>query len=468
MKINYILKAAASAILIAFVASTLALSPSALAKGKDKDHKKKDPPKKHQPAKGKPAKHNCKYPCHYKDCKNKPPFAKPPKPPVTKPPVPCPPKPPIVVTNCPPKPPVVVTNCPPTPPVQTNCPPPVHTNCPPIPPTSTNCVTEYSGRALVVDLTNSYLGTNIALGDTGALPPTGGVLEKALGATAIDNTVFLEAAHAGTVGMNTASESVVTITNFLLRFVTEAGKEYRIVADYIQVMVAVECTASGVDTRVSSVVQGLEINDIPVTVTGQPHQQVPLKDGLITLNLQSEVLSGNCTDISAAAMYIFVTNSYSGFVGAVHADLCCCIISTPPQPPTGTNSACGKLTGGGFILGTPSGDHGSFSVGGGIRRGEFWGHLNYIDHGTGMHVHATAVTGFAEIDAVTRQIDYDVTIDGAPGTARVIVADNGEPGRDDIFDITLSTGYHAGGDLGGAGPGGGNIQLHKCPPGWAK
>jgi len=104
-------------------------------------------------------------------------------------------------------------------------------------------------------------------------------------------------------------------------------------------------------------------------------------------------------------------------------------------------------------------------VGGGIRRGAFWGHLNYTDHDSGMHVHATAVTGYSVIDTVTRQIDYDVDIDGATGTARVIVADNGEPGRDDIFDITLSTGYHAGGDL---GHGGGNIQLHKCPPGWAK
>jgi hypothetical protein len=43
-----------------------------------------------------------------------------------------------------------------------------------------------------------------------------------------------------------------------------------------------------------------------------------------------------------------------------------------------------------------------------------------------------------------------------------------KPGRNDIFDITLSNGCHAGGDLGGARPGGGNIQLHKCPPGWAK
>lgn len=37
-------------------------------------------------------------------------------------------------------------------------------------------------------------------------------------------------------------------------------------------------------------------------------------------------------------------------------------------------------------------------------RGRMPGHLNYIDHGTGMHVHATAVVGYAILDATTRQI----------------------------------------------------------------
>ena len=81
-----------------------------------------------------------------------------------------------------------------------------------------------------------------------------------------------------------------------------------------------------------------------------------------------------------------------------------------------------------------------------------------------MHVKATAVTGYAldPSDPDCRIIDYNVTIDGAPGTARVRACDKGEPGRNDIFQIQLSNGYSAGGDLGGSHPGGGNIQLHKC------
>jgi hypothetical protein len=142
----------------------------------------------------------------------------------------------------------------------------------------------------------------------------------------------------------------------------------------------------------------------------------------------------------------------------------------PPQPGPPTEDDCGKVTGGGWIVGTPSGAKGTFGVSGGIRRDEFWGHLNYVDHGTGLHVRSTAVTGFDEdpTDPNARLIQYNVLIGTTPGTALVRVVDNGEPGRNDRFEITLSNGYTASGSLGDGRPGGGNIQLHKCPPGWHK
>src|SRR5882672_11022633 len=77
------------------------------------------------------------------------------------------------------------------------------------------------------------------------------------------------------------------------------------------------------------------------------------------------------------------------------------------------------VTGGGYIFATPSGAMGNFGVGGGVKNGQFWGHLDYIDHGNGMHVKATSVTGYAvdPNDADCRIIDYNVTIDSQPGTA---------------------------------------------------
>jgi hypothetical protein len=137
-------------------------------------------------------------------------------------------------------------------------------------------------------------------------------------------------------------------------------------------------------------------------------------------------------------------------------------------PPEG--SECGKVTGGGWILGTPSNAKGTFGVSGGMQGEKFWGHLNYVDHGTGLHVRSTAVTGYSEdpANANARQITYNVLIGTNPGTATVRVIDNGEPGARDVFELTLSNGYTAGAELGGGRPGGGNIQLHKCPPGQGK
>ncbi|MDB6055096.1 MAG: hypothetical protein JWN25_2619 [Verrucomicrobiales bacterium] len=136
-------------------------------------------------------------------------------------------------------------------------------------------------------------------------------------------------------------------------------------------------------------------------------------------------------------------------------------VPQPSNPPSRPGECDDFVTGGGWILGTPSGAKGNFGVHGGIKNGSYWGGLNYIDHGTGMHIKSTGVTGYSVVDQNTRMIAFNVTIDGAPGTALVQVTDNGEPGRNDLFSIRLSNGYNAGGDLGGSHKGGGNIQLHK-------
>jgi hypothetical protein len=142
----------------------------------------------------------------------------------------------------------------------------------------------------------------------------------------------------------------------------------------------------------------------------------------------------------------------------------------PAEQPPPAGSECGKVTGGGWIVSTPSGAKGTFGVSGGLQGDKFWGHLNYVDHGTGLHVRSTAVTAYDNDPASAngRVIKYNVLIGTTAGTATVRVVDNGEPGAQDRFELTLSNSYTASGDLGGGRPGGGNIQLHKCPPGQSK
>lgn len=59
----------------------------------------------------------------------------------------------------------------------------------------------------------------------------------------------------------------------------------------------------------------------------------------------------------------------------------------------------------------------------------------------------------------SRRATYAVTINGTAGTATVRICDNGEPGRPDVMEITLSTGYSAG--MGTTLGGEANVQLHN-------
>lgn len=138
-----------------------------------------------------------------------------------------------------------------------------------------------------------------------------------------------------------------------------------------------------------------------------------------------------------------------------------------------TQVPCDFVTGGGFIVGTGNappppatetlaeGAKGTFGVGGGVRNGAFWGHLEYTDHSTSppLNVHGTGVIGYSGT-ANTRVIQGTAEVNGTDGfTYTVTVTDNGEPGRGaDQFSITVDElGYTAGGILAG-----GNIQLHKA------
>jgi hypothetical protein len=131
--------------------------------------------------------------------------------------------------------------------------------------------------------------------------------------------------------------------------------------------------------------------------------------------------------------------------------------NSPPPPPPPPTVECGDFfTGGGFLFETPSGRRANFGVGGGFKKGAFWGHLNLIDHGTKMHVKGRTVTGYEVVSDLTRRSSGTCTIDGVPGTYVLEITDNGEPGRNDVFTLRLSNGYVASGVIDG-----GNLQLHK-------
>lgn len=129
---------------------------------------------------------------------------------------------------------------------------------------------------------------------------------------------------------------------------------------------------------------------------------------------------------------------------------------------------CDFATSGGFVVG-PTGKKANFGVHGGCKNGDFWGHLNFVDHANGYHVQSVAITGYV-VAPNGQQNTRDVcgvaqTNDpNDPETVTFVarLVDNGEPGGADQFGLKLSNSYAVPVlNLGTARPGG-NVQIHRA------
>jgi hypothetical protein len=324
--------------------------------------------------------------------------------------------------------------------------------------TGASSSTSFQGQASAVS--GVVLGNAVAVADSGALAASGGAQEASALEASVASGLAVGACHAAVVGGGNVASAEAAVANVSFTGNATFFGTTTITAEFVMSRAEAICAATGLSINGAVQVTGLVINGQAVVVTGAANQFVFLSDGgYVIIN---EQLAGYG---SVTVNALHVVDMFAGvnlIFGSSTSGINCG--SSVTNPPPGSASPCDFVTGGGWITGTPSGAKANFGVAGGIKNGAFWGHLNYIDHGSGMHVKHTAVTGYAfdPNDADCRIIDYNVTIDGQPGTARVRVCDKGEPGRNDIFQIQLSSGYFAGGDLGGAHPGGGNIQLHKC------
>ena len=129
---------------------------------------------------------------------------------------------------------------------------------------------------------------------------------------------------------------------------------------------------------------------------------------------------------------------------------------------------CDFITAGGFVL-KDGGQHANFGVHGGCKHGQFWGHLNFVDHQQNYHVSSTEITGYLFDPAQPNKRDicgWARTNDDEVVRFRVSLTDNGEPGRNDTFGIILDrAGTPHTGDrfyvLSSRTLQGGNVQLHK-------
>ncbi len=300
----------------------------------------------------------------------------------------------------------------------------------------------FSGQATGVRATVfGPLGGTTVLSDTGPLPSSGGAREASLLTASVPGLLTAEVLHASTVGRGAWSRSEASLASLAL---TVGGNS--IAADFLMARAMANCGSAGPAVHGSSQLANLSVDGQAISVSGAPNQTVTLPNGKVVIN---EQVSPNAGDITVNALHVVVNGIADVVISSAHADVTC----TGQPVCTGADDF---VTGGGWITGTPSRDKANFGVAGGFKNGAFWGHLTYIDHGNGMRVKGTGVTGYTIVSPNTRTINGTAEINGQGGfTYSVTVVDNGEPGKSDQFTIMLSNGYSAGGPQGG-----GNIEIH--------
>ena len=291
------------------------------------------------------------------------------------------------------------------------------------------------------------------LADTGPISPSGESREATLLEYPIsgvfdptNGALAAEVLHAAVVAGGNSSSAETSVANLA---VIAAGQS--IAADFLMARAAATCNGSSATIAGSSEIARLTLNGQSIVVTGAVNQTIALPGlGQIVINEQKTGSSASASDgeITVNAVHIVLIGGTDLVVASAHADIAC-----------GGTPACSRqdfVTGGGWIT-TSSGSRANFAVAGGIKNGQFWGHLTYIDHArTAMKVKGTAVTAYDRTGETSRRIAGAADVDGTGHSYVADVMDGGEPGRGvDTFNLSLSTGYIEGGPIGG-----GNIQLH--------
>src|SRR4051812_12361193 len=266
--------------------------------------------------------------------------------------------------------------------------------------------TTYSGQATAVRIEGARNAGPIIIADTGALAAAGGALDASdSNVNIVSGAMTLAHGDAQVNGGGPETASAASATSFHVEVAMYTGN-ITIDADYIAASASASTNPGGHTAVDSSVtIQHLTVNGQVIAVTGAANQHVNLaNDTRLIINEQVSSTAKGSADIDVTALHFWACD-IEGRVCHIQSG-----ITTSGTPPPPEEHTCGKVTGGGWITGTPSGAKGTFGMSGGVRRGAFWGHLTYIDHGTGMQVKSTAVTGF-EVDATNangRIITYAV------------------------------------------------------------
>jgi hypothetical protein len=298
-------------------------------------------------------------------------------------------------------------------------------------------VTNYAGRATALAATVS--GVPIGRADTGELPGSGGSLEATEPTAGVPDTATADTLHASTIGVGNFTHSEASVGG-----VDVTAGVYSLSADLVMSRANADNQGGWVILDARSHVDGLLLNGIPVIVTGDANQVVPLAGGQLVLNEQSSSTSGTMKTITVTALHLTVGDA-DVKVGTSKAGL--------TQAAQACSPNADFTTGGGW-LGASGLQKRTFGLVGGIKDATlFRGHFTYHNRVNGDRIKGEIVNYVPETGN-SRTMEGEGELNGDDVEFDLIVTDNGEPGTTD----QLSLFYPGGFDQGLLS--GGNIQLH--------
>src|SRR3989475_12741442 len=326
----------------------------------------------------------------------------------------------------------------------------------------------YRGRAFAAFVNVPTLGVGpMFVSDTGDLPSDGGLKTAELADVTVPGALSAQLLIARTSGANGVAESSAALAdvNVLNGLVT---------ATFIRAESEATCNGVRGSTEVVGLSVGGEAVGVDAFAQSRPVTVVVPAVGTVTVVVNEQIsnTSPGFREITVNAVHVTVTGLVQAEVilSSAHSDIDGCPSSVgggggcPPAP-----ECHDFVTGGGFI--PVPGGRANFGLNARIKPNAIApdGHLNYVDHATGMHVKSINVANYTPTGATSRSFGGDAEVNGQAGFTYIVdVADNGEPGHhQDTFRIRLpSISYDSGAGKTGAGKTleGGNIQLHKpCP-----
>ena len=272
-----------------------------------------------------------------------------------------------------------------------------------------------------------------------------------------------EVASSSTAGSGGETNSAASVAGVRLGVGNVKPHALVVEAQVLRAEARAYCTSRGVRLGGGSKIAALSVNGRAVVLKGGANETIELA-GLATVVLNEQIRSAGSITVNALHVILhqetLLGRVLSGDVVISSASAgVTCPGGTPPPPRCPVKDF---VTGGGYVM--DGGDKVTFGMVGGDRGDSRSGHFNAIHHGSGTHLTAGTLTGYAAPSPTRpkRVLTYSGEVDGAPATIVVEVTDKGEPGDDDLFSVKYSLAsapgaFHqwAAGTLDG-----GNIRLH--------